>query len=82
MLSMFSWPEKQAQSDGGTYLWVATTAEIQGQPPLMCLPGPLSASEPEEMQEALLKGRGIATVTLLALSQSWALGPALLSLKL
>lgn len=61
---------------------VATTVEIQGQPPLMCLPRPLSASEPEETQAALLKGRGIVTVTLLALSQSWALGPALLSLKL
>lgn len=65
MLSMFSWPEKQAQSDGGTCLWaakserqhttVATTVEIQGQPPLMCLPRPSVPLEPEEMQAALLK---------------------------
>lgn len=79
MLSLFSWPEKLAQSDGSARLGTATTAGVQAQPPLMCFPWSLRASEPEQNAAALLEGRGMATMTSLALSQYWALGPVLLS---
>ena len=48
MLSLFSRPEKLAQSDGSARLETATTAGVQAQPPLTCLPWSLSASEPEQ----------------------------------
>ena len=64
-------------SNSRQHTTVATTVEIQGQS--CAYPGP---SVPLNLRRCKHHCFWTVTITLLALSQSWALGPALLSLKL